>query len=106
MPHGCQKGKQPLTWEELRKLLDRTPICIEQFERPYACVLRWEIPQTLCVCAFDPGTGDDTHVLARFNEARFERKQPKIWKRVPTPDEIVAAQPMTDTQHGKWWDDV
>lgn len=102
-------GKQPLTWEELRKLKDRTPINVQSahMDKPYGCVLRWEPPETACICAFDPATMDDTHVLARYTRQRFERKQPRVWVRSPTTDEIVCARPqMTEEVQGKWWDDV
>jgi len=112
MPHGCQAGKQPLTWEGLRKLADRETIYIQSahMTKPYAAVLRWELPgqaleATACICAFDPSTMDDTHVLARYTQARFEQKQPKIWWRVPTTDEIVCSEPQM-TRETKWWEDA
>lgn len=76
-------GYRPLTWEGLRKLPEGAPIYVEGVG---SRVLRWEyadqaMKATACICAFDPATMDDTHVLARFNERRFERVHPKIWRR-------------------------
>lgn len=76
---------EALTWDELRKLPDRTPIYIDMGHRhPYACVLRWDFTELgweACMCAFDPATMDDALVVARFSRARFERTRPRIWKR-------------------------
>ena len=44
-----------MTWEELRRLPDRTPIYKDVDGQPYACVLRWD----------------------------FEQRRPRIWKRGP-----------------------
>lgn len=95
MPHE-HRGEQALTWKEIGKLSDRETIYIEVHGHPYGCVLRWEpwtvigesSSRTLCVCTLDPATMDDTHVLARFDERRFEEKRPKIWPRLPTAVEI------------------
>lgn len=66
-----------MTWEEISKLPDRAPI----YYNGGAWVLRWEIPETACICALDPATMDDAHVLARYSQERFERKRPTIRER-------------------------
>ena len=95
MPHSCRAGKQPLTWEELRKLPDRAPVYVDITKEPYACVLRWEFGDTACFCTFDPATMDTTLVLRRCDEVKFKKRGCKVWRRVevPTSDEIVASEP-------------
>ena len=58
MPHSCRAGKQPLTWEELRKLPDRAPVYLNMGKgnEHYACVLRWEPGDIACFCTLDPAT--------------------------------------------------